>query len=84
MPCDHIEAMEEKVRTFSQAAVHDTSTGGAVDKRKRHAEFKGIVVPARLDERAASTNLPKEFGGVKGPEPTRFGDWENKGRCTDF
>ena len=28
--------------------------------------------------------LPKEIGGVKGPEPTRYGDWEHKGRCTDF
>lgn len=27
---------------------------------------------------------PKEFGGPKGPEPTRFGDWEQKGRCSDF
>ena len=26
----------------------------------------------------------KEFGGPKGPEPTRFGDWERKGRCVDF
>lgn len=25
-----------------------------------------------------------EVGGPKGPEPTRFGDWENKGRCSDF
>lgn len=25
-----------------------------------------------------------ERGGPKGPEPTRFGDWENNGRCTDF
>ncbi len=25
-----------------------------------------------------------EEGGPKGPEPTRFGDWERKGRCTDF
>ena len=25
-----------------------------------------------------------ETGGPKGPEPTRFGDWEQKGRCTDF
>ena len=25
-----------------------------------------------------------EIGGPKGPEPTRFGDWEQKGRCTDF
>jgi hypothetical protein len=28
--------------------------------------------------------LPKEIGGPKGPEPTRYGDWEYKGRCTDF
>ena len=27
---------------------------------------------------------PKEVGGPAGPEPTRFGDWEQKGRCTDF
>ena len=27
---------------------------------------------------------PKEIGGPKGPEPTRFGDWEKGGRCTDF
>lgn len=25
-----------------------------------------------------------EFGGPSGPEPTRFGDWERKGRCIDF
>ncbi|MEJ0015106.1 MAG: succinate dehydrogenase assembly factor 4 [Acetobacteraceae bacterium] len=28
--------------------------------------------------------MPKEIGGPKGPEPTRYGDWEVKGRCTDF
>jgi hypothetical protein len=28
--------------------------------------------------------IPKEIGGPKGPEPTRYGDWEVKGRCTDF
>jgi len=27
---------------------------------------------------------PVEIGGPKGPEPTRYGDWEQKGRCTDF
>jgi hypothetical protein len=27
---------------------------------------------------------PKEIGGPKGPEPTRYGDWEQKGRCIDF
>jgi hypothetical protein len=28
--------------------------------------------------------VPKEIGGPKGPEPTRYGDWEVNGRCTDF
>ena len=26
----------------------------------------------------------KEVGGPQGPEPTRYGDWEKKGRCIDF
>lgn len=25
-----------------------------------------------------------EIGGPKGPEPTRYGDWEKNGRCSDF
>lgn len=25
-----------------------------------------------------------EYGGPKGPEPTRYGDWQQAGRCTDF
>jgi len=27
---------------------------------------------------------PREVGGRDGPEPTRFGDWELRGRCIDF
>jgi hypothetical protein len=26
----------------------------------------------------------EEQGGPKGPEPTRYGDWENDGICRDF
>ncbi|MSO72777.1 MAG: DUF1674 domain-containing protein [Rhodospirillaceae bacterium] len=33
---------------------------------------------------AVAENPPQEVGGPKGPEPTRFGDWERKGRCSDF
>ena len=29
-------------------------------------------------------NGVQEFGGPKGPEPTRYGDWERKGRVSDF
>ena len=27
---------------------------------------------------------PKEIGGPRGLEPTRYGDWERNGRCYDF
>ncbi|MBK8181696.1 MAG: DUF1674 domain-containing protein [Candidatus Competibacteraceae bacterium] len=33
---------------------------------------------------AEQSNKPKEYGGPKGPEPTRYGDWEKAGRCIDF
>jgi hypothetical protein len=32
----------------------------------------------------ASTGKPVEIGGPPGPEPTRYGDWEKRGRCIDF
>jgi hypothetical protein len=33
---------------------------------------------------SAVKNERVEIGGPKGPEPTRFGDWERNGRCVDF
>jgi len=37
--------------------------------------------PAAIDLPAEK---PVEIGGPKGPEPTRYGDWESAGRCSDF
>ena len=33
---------------------------------------------------AVLRKMPVEIGGPAGPEPTRYGDWGQKGRCTDF
>jgi len=33
---------------------------------------------------ANATPLEKEVQGPKGPEPTRYGDWERKGIASDF
>jgi hypothetical protein len=38
---------------------------------------------AALAEAAAGPK-PKEVNGPKGPEPTRYGDWERKGIASDF
>lgn len=40
---------------------------------------------AAHDEQASvEAEMPAEAGGPAGLEPTRYGDWERKGRCIDF
>ena len=38
----------------------------------------------RRQAAANATPMAKEYQGPKGPEPTRYGDWENKGIASDF
>jgi hypothetical protein len=40
--------------------------------------------PADLVPPTPATKRPREIGGPEGPEPTRYGDWERKGRVSDF
>jgi hypothetical protein len=54
----------------------DTHIGAMTDDTKPTSQQPETETPA--------PKLPKEIGGPKGPEPTRYGDWEQKGRCTDF
>jgi hypothetical protein len=35
-------------------------------------------------QKRSKTEPPKEYGGPKGVEPTRYGDWERKGIASDF
>lgn len=44
-----------------------------------------VVVPAEKPGTIARMEQPPgEIGGPSGPEPTRYGDWEKGGRCSDF
>jgi len=49
-------------------------------------EKTGAQTGAESNPAAGSTKTEEvtEIGGPKGPEPTRYGDWEQNGRCTDF
>tara|TARA_A100001015_G_scaffold184470_1_gene205249 strand:- start:2726 stop:2926 length:201 start_codon:yes stop_codon:yes gene_type:complete len=49
-------------------AASDNSAGGKSPDKKKTVQ----------------ADIPPETNGPKGPEPTRYGDWENGGRCTDF
>ena len=51
------------------------------DKPQPSEHKKGKTPP---DVATQPAPQQQERGGPKGPEPTRYGDWENNGRCTDF
>ena len=50
----------------------------AAQRALAEAEARRAAADAVTVERA------KELQGPQGPEPTRFGDWENKGIASDF
>ena len=53
------------------------------EARRALAEAEERRRLAKAVEEAASPQ-PKEVNGPKGPEPTRYGDWERKGIVSDF
>ena len=40
--------------------------------------------PQEAGPQQSGGRMPPEVGGREGLEPTRFGDWELRGRCIDF
>ena len=48
------------------------------------AALRALAEAEARRKAAPSPARPKELGGRKGPEPTRFGDWEKDGITSDF
>jgi hypothetical protein len=48
------------------------------------AEARHAAKPAPDRRSDRPPDSPKELGGRKGPEPTRYGDWEKNGIVSDF
>ena len=70
-------------------AMQNASEAGAETSISAHSTPK--TSPVASDPCAGSADpatpapaQPLEIGGPPGPEPTRYGDWEKKGRCIDF
>ena len=64
-----------------------TSTSAPDAARKPLTPAAQRALAEAEERRKAAANAqpaPKEFQGPKGPEPTRYGDWERKGIVSDF
>ncbi|CAF2334812.1 unnamed protein product [Rotaria sp. Silwood2] len=76
--------------------LHSTKT--STDKDSKKSSIKSKTPVGKLDEYSHpdaekqplkpwpnNTNpITGEINGPRGPEPTRYGDWERKGKCVDF
>ena len=53
-------------------------------KRPHHIKPPAHWTKSAPAPEPAAPGPVEESGGPKGREPTRYGDWENKGICWDF
>ena len=53
-------------------------------KRPAHVRAPAYLSESPPVPKPEEAPFAEESGGPKGPEPTRYGDWEKKGICWDF
>ncbi len=79
--------LPKKNTPVGAASKEATPTDAATQAAKpgeTEAKPAAAGVAPESEAKPEETPRPKEIGGPKGPEPTRFGDWERDGRCVDF
>jgi len=74
------EEQDETGEKPQEEAAREDLPPAAVRALKEAAERRAAQEKAAAEK----SGEPKELGGPKGEEPTRFGDWERGGRAVDF
>lgn len=68
----------------SAAGTARTPRGKAVPREKLDQAAREKAAAKGESKTSQDAEKIEEIGGPEGPEPTRYGDWEIKGRCIDF
>ena len=72
--CEDLQDMTEQAHCADHQPANEDAAAAPPTKDINPGDRPPVVLPAR----------PLEIGGRQGPEPTRYGDWELRGRCIDF
>jgi len=59
-------------------------TKSEIAARIKEAGTRALAEAEARRAKAKNPPQPREIDGPKGPEPTRYGDWEKKGIASDF
>ncbi len=75
--------MPEDKNTLSKSSQDNTTEDKGAEQL--HSDIPAHVAQnAKAPDKDLPSTKPTEHGGQQGLDPTRYGDWEKKGRCTDF
>jgi hypothetical protein len=72
---------------MTDAASRQVAISSQAERKPLTPAAQRALAEAEARRKAAEASakpMAKEFQGPKGPEPTRYGDWENKGIASDF
>ena len=69
----------EPVPAFNADVPHATP-----ERPLTEAARRALLEAAERRKASEDQVLDTEHGGPRGPEPTRYGDWEKKGLAVDF
>lgn len=73
------------VRRFVSETHPDPKSTEATTAADENVEKEKVELKEEEDGDELDLNEEtREVGGPRGPEPTRYGDWEKNGRCYDF
>lgn len=66
--------------------MHKKEHSASNHEEKKRSEYPLFMQEeeATLSHNSSPPKIDKEIGGPLGLEPTRYGDWERNGRCSDF
>lgn len=71
----------KRLAEFRKKLRETTSINDLGEQTLMHSAISDDPLPSFPNNTNPDTG---EIGGPRGPEPTRYGDWERKGRVSDF
>jgi hypothetical protein len=72
---------------MAEEASHPSAASAQGERKALTPAARRALAEAEARRKASEASaqpMAKEFQGPVGPEPTRYGDWENKGIASDF
>jgi len=76
--------MTDNETEMTDIAAPEMRLAVSIPVKKLSPEAQRALAEAEARRKVPATAAAKEINGPKGPEPTRYGDWESKGIASDF